>query len=261
MEKIVDFMEYVDDSDWGCEDCTNLPNPEEIIEDTQALNYIGEDAFHILVEGFNHRKRAIRLRSAMLLADMFPAKESFELFKSALLDRKEWVQLRFHLARNLRKVGRDGLDEIAAELESSKGCNDRIVAAILFGDSLKSESVFRLLKLLNDTNDCVKIAAFLSLMKNSSSVLLESLIDFVRQATARQLMILQNNLSYYDDCAHYPLVAEQLQKKRQLVNSSKILFHPTYYEQSYDQEKPSKLDRHPLCIPQDEDEVLCFFEV
>lgn len=241
----------------------DLPCLEEIIEDPEALNHLGEDAFPVLVSGFYHRRKRVRIQAIRWLADYFPCSKTAELFGQALLDRKERREIRFLIARQFvfhEKLQQD-LDPLVDELVHSKGCNDRIVAAILMGKHRNSTHSFRLLHLLDDSNDCVKVAAFLSLMQYSRESLFAPLNTFLREADEFQLLLLSKNLSYYEFSKHYGVINEILAEKLGQIRSRKMIYHPEFYEQAYSQEKLSKLDR--LDSPEDDlDEVrLSLFEV
>lgn len=245
------------------EESAELPSLEELLEDPEALTHLGEDAFQILVGGFYHRKKRVRIQAIKLLAEFYPCSRTAELFGQTLLDRKERREIRFFIARQFvfhEELEQD-LDPLVEELVYSKGCNDRIVAAILMGRHRNSTHSFRLLHLLDDSNDCVKVAAFLSLMQYSRESLLAPLHIFLREADEFQLLLLSKNLSYYENSKHYHVITEILAQKLNKLRSRKMVYHPEFYEQAYSQQKLSKLDR--LDVPEDSlDEVrLSLFEI
>ena len=245
------------------EETSELPNVEEILEDHEAMRHLGEDAFHLLVSGFYHRKQRVRIGAIRLLAEKYPCARTAELFGQALLDRKEKREIRFLIARQFvfhEKLEQD-LEPLVEELVCSKGCNDRIVAAILMGRHRSSTHSFRLLHLLDDSNDCVKVAAFLSLMQYSRGSLLAPLHSFLKEADEFQLLLLSKNLHYYETSTYFQVISEILSEKLTRIKSRKMIYHPEYYEQAYSQEKLSKLDR--LDVPSDNnDEMrLSLFEV
>lgn len=250
MEKLIELNGFLGGFDEfnAFEDSTDsLPQAEDIIDDREALLYLGEDAFCVLSEGLTSRKQVIRVKSVVLLSELFPHETCFDLFRNILLDRREKAQFRFHVARYITSsFPAKRVFDLICELESSKGCNDRMAAAIIMGGQTFDLVGFRLLRLLQDTNDCVSVAAFLSLLCFPLLTLASSLRFFISQATVRQLKMLDKNIVYYEDSFHFSEMFELLQNYRNILKVSKVSLHPDYYEQSYSQEKPSKLDRYPL---------------
>lgn len=268
MEKLIELSDFIgyDDDFGGLEDSSDsLPQVEDIIDDKEALQYLGEDAFAILADGLCSRKQVIRVKSVVMLSELFPTPATFELFRNILLDRRERAQFRFHVARFMSDAFEaERVLGLICELESSKGCNDRMAAAIMMGGQTFERVGFRLLKLLQDTNDCVASAAFLSLLRFPLFALSRSLRIFMENATVRQLKMLDKNILYYDDSFHFADMYELLQACRNTLKGGKVVLHPDYYEQSYSQEKPSKLDRYPLdddFSSQPEEGNFSFFEL
>lgn len=257
---------YLDESVFEAtesEETMVLPNIEEIVEDHEVMRHLGDDAFQLLVGGFYHRKQKVRIGSIRLLAENFPGSRTAELFGQALLDRKEKREIRFLIARQFvfhEKLEQD-LEPLVEELVGSKGCNDRIVAAILMGRHRNSKHSFRLLHLLDDSNDCVKVAAFLSLMQYSRGSLLAPLNSFLREADEFQLLLLSKNLHYYETSTYFQVISEILADKLARIKSRKMIYHPEYYEQAYSQEKLSKLDRLDVPVDNNDEMRLSLFEV
>jgi|GEM_PF-1033984 len=216
---------------------------EQIIDDEDALKHLGEESFSILASGLNHRKQAVRTRAITLLAELYPEKRTSYLFRKILLDRKEKRVIRFHVALNMIFHQDRGIERYLTELRNSKGCNDRICAAILMGGLKDPNHIFLLIQSLKDSNDCVKIAAFLSLLNYSRRSILSYLEDFILGATVFQLKLLDKNIRYYEATAYFSTVFQTLCKRLEDLKTHKVAFHPEYYEQSYSQEKLSKLDR------------------
>jgi hypothetical protein len=106
-----------------------------------------------------------------------------------------------------------------------------------------TKHIFYLINSFEDSNDCVKIAAFLSLLNYSRRAILRHLESFIARATIFQLKLLEKNICYYEGTPHFSNVSQSLSERLEEFKASKVTFHPEYYEQSYSQEKLSKLDR------------------
>lgn len=216
---------------------------EQITDDVDALIHLGEEAFNVLATGLHHRKQAVRTRSITLMAQLFPQKRTSNLFRRILLDRREKRVVRFHAALNMIFHEEHNIERYLQDLRTSKGCNDRICAAILMGGLKKPAHLFLLIHSLRDSNDCVKIAAFLSLLNFSRGSVMKYLGDFIEEATVFQLKLLEKNIRYYESTTYFSSVLQSLNERLEDLKSHKVAFHPEYYEQSYSQEKLSKLDR------------------
>ncbi len=252
---LCDFLE--DDSALDCE--TNLPDVEEIIEDREALLYLGEEAFEILRQGLSHRRQVIRLKCVVLIAELFSNSDSWAAFRSILLDRNESGDIRFHVARHCGGFPQSELISVISELRGSKGCNDRIVAAILMGWMDSHCFTFQLLQYLQDSNNCVVIAAFLTLLKGNRQSLLPVLMSMISKASPLQLKLLEKNLKYYAQCLFYQEVQDGL---FQAIQHQKVWYLPQYFERPYSQEKLSKLDRPSVGESGlSEEQDLIFYEI
>jgi len=261
MQRIIYLSDYIceSDSDFESEDAT--PQIEDLLEDPEALAYLGEDAFELLIEGLSHRKLLVRTRAVTQLVRLFPQREEvFELFRTALLDRREKREFRFHVARNMVLSDLTQLQSLLDELAVSRGCNDRICAAFLMGRDTNPDYMFLLLNFLQDSNDCVKVAAFFSLMKFGKESLLHPLQNFVERATVFQLKLLEKNIHDYRDCKHHSLLSDLVQEGLDSFKSNKVAFHPLVYEQSYSQETLSKLDRLGVRIEIEPQDSFSLFE-
>jgi len=216
---------------------------EEMLADRNTLIQLGDEAFDLLVSGFHHRKQLVRSQAVTLLAELFPGERTFTLFRDTLLDHKEKREFRFHVARHMVDSNRRGVESIIGTLKVSRGCNDRICAAFLMGGSPDRSHIFDLLNFLEDSNDCVIASAFLSLMRHRIGSVIKLLRRFLERAESFQLKLLLKNIRYYDDTAHYPVVSQLLKSRLEVFKQQKVAYHPEYYEQSYSQERLSKLDR------------------
>ena len=210
---------------------------EQMIDDVDALTHLGDEAFSVLASGLHHRKQAVRTRSVTLMAQLFPQKRTSTLFRRILLDRREKRVVRFHVALNMTFHEDHNVEKYLQDLRTSKGCNDRICAAILMGGLKNPAHLFLLIHSLKDSNDCVKIAAFLSLLNFSRGSVLKYLGAFIDEATVFQLKLLEKNIRYYETTTYFPTVFQSLNERLEELKSHKVAFHPEYYEQSYSQEK------------------------
>ncbi len=263
MHKVISLNDFLDDTDLDCDADMLLPDVEEIVDDQDALIVLGDDAWIVLTSGLHHRRQIVRLKSVVLLARMFPDSRTLEKFREILLDRRERRDFRFHVARHMHDFDESAVLTLIDELKNSKGCNDRIVSAILMGLVRKSPLVFDLLQSLGDTNDCVAVASFLSLMKRNLPSLARPLLSFVARASQLQLKLLEKNLGYYERCLLHAEIQDAVYIAiDRLKRGDSVWYLPGYWERSYSQERLSKLDRPNVGANsiQEEDDLI-FYEV
>ncbi|PCJ17571.1 MAG: hypothetical protein COB02_13170 [Candidatus Cloacimonadota bacterium] len=261
MNKVIDITDFLFDTDIDFEEDESLPSVEDIIDDKSALEYMGEDAVEVLLSGYHHRKLSIRIKSASMLSELFPNEKTMKLFESTIVNRSESRVFRFHVARHVQDLNQD-MDETILSLSESKGCNDRICSMILMGCMRTSHHTFLLQRFLEDSNDVVKVAAFLSLMKYSNKSLASTLQLFLNQATLLHVELIKKSLTYFEDNCHYIMVNELLNARFDSLQQNNLRYHPYYYEQSYSQEKLSKLDRHPAASGDfKQEEKLVLFDI
>lgn len=244
MNNLIDITDLLLDEEIDFDEDECLPSVEDIIDDKSALEYMGDDAYEVLLSGYHHRKLSIRIKSANMLSQLFPSVEIMKLFEASILNRSESRVFRFHVSRHIQDLGQDMEDSILS-LSDSKGCNDRICSMILMGCIRTSNHAFLLQRFLQDSNDVVKVAAFLSLMKYSNKSLGATLQMFLEESTLLQIELIKKSLMYFEDNCHYIMVNDMLNSRLDVLQQNNLRYHPFYYEQSYSQEKLSKLDRHP----------------
>jgi len=258
LDNVIYLRDFLD-LDGFLDDESDLPDVEDLLDDPEALHRFGEDAFLPLLNGLNHRKQMVRLRCVVQISKLFPSQSVWDAFRKILMDRNESGDIRFHVARHSGVFSDHLLKDVINDCINSKGCNDRIVAAILMGWSTTSNYTFHLLNLLSDSNNCVVIAAFLMLLKQGRTSLLPVLKRTVENASPLQLKLLEKNIKYYEASAYYPDVVQELMRSRRL---QKVCYLPQVFEKPYSQEKLSKLDR-PRCVIADtaEQDDLIFYEI
>jgi hypothetical protein len=273
MNHIIFLSDFCCESDGNQEEALSAPrNPdftqggdsllEEMLGDEDTLIQLGDEALDLLLSGFHHRKQRVRSTAVTLLSELFPGEQTFSLFRNALLDHKEKREFRFHVARHMVHSDRDGVESIIKAFRISRGCNDRICAAFLMGGSTNRSHIFDLLNFLEDSNDCVVVAAFLSLMRHPIMSVQTPLRRFLKGAESFQLKLLLKNINYYNDTLHFPVVSQLLSHRLEALKQQKVAYHPEYYEQSYSQERLSKLDRIASSKPDSvEQEDFGLFEI